>query len=144
MAEILSEPICKHRKPENFVSSAVSAEEQNKHDPVSGCSAQYSGLLAWAEKKWASVKFSQVALALPLCLELPSRDLLSANSPHPDPCSLSCGWGRGPSVNQPSGLLACYSQCPPTLSVIVTELSSCLHNLVQSERSRAFWWTVNF
>lgn len=46
VAEILSEPICKHRKPENFISSAVSAEEQNKHDPVSGCSAQYSGLLA--------------------------------------------------------------------------------------------------
>lgn len=46
VAEILSEPICKHRKPENFISSAVSAEEQNKHDPVSGCSAQCSGLLA--------------------------------------------------------------------------------------------------
>lgn len=47
-------------------------------------------------------------------------------------------------MNQPSGLLACYSQRPPTLSVIVTELSSCLYNLVQSERSRTFWWTVNF
>lgn len=83
MAEIVSEPICKHRKPENFISSAVSAEEQNKHDPVSGCSAQYSGTLGLAEKKWASVKFAQVALALPLCLELTSRHLLGANSPHP-------------------------------------------------------------
>lgn len=46
VAEILSEPICKHREPENFVSSAVSAGEQDGHDPVSGCSAQYSGLLA--------------------------------------------------------------------------------------------------
>lgn len=25
---------------------------------------------------------------LSLCLELPSRDFLSANSPHPDPCNL--------------------------------------------------------
>lgn len=71
-------------------------------------------------------------------------DFLSANSPHPDPCNVFSGWGRVPPVNQPSGLLACYSQCPPTLFVIFTELSSCLYNLVQNERSRVFWWTVNF
>lgn len=108
VAEILSEPICKHRKPENFISSAVSAEEQNKHDPVSGCSAQYSGLLAWAEKKWASVKFSQVALALPLCLELPSRDFLSAFTP---PWSMqSLLWLRKRSFSESAFWITCLLQ----------------------------------
>lgn len=133
VAELLSEPIWKHRKPENFISSAVSAEEQNKHDPVSGCSAQYPGLLAWAEKKWASAKFAQVALALPLCLELTRRDFLRANSPHTlgivEGSMQSLLWLRSRSFSEMSVWITYLLQPVSTypLCYFYKEADSCLH-----------------
>lgn len=80
----MSEPICMQRKPEKkILPQQYLPRNKTNVTPAFGCSAQYFGLLAGAEEGRASVRFAQVALALPLCLELPSSDFLGANSSHP-------------------------------------------------------------
>lgn len=75
---------CKEsQKKKKILSQQYLPRNKTNVTPALGCSAQCLGLLAGAEEGRASVRFAQVAPALPRCLELPSSDFPGANSSHP-------------------------------------------------------------
>lgn len=81
-------------------------------------------------KRSGPLKFAQVALGLPLCLQLTSGYFLYADLPHPPETAkestqsflwlMKKTFSEMSVLDLPSGLFICCSQCPPVLAAIFT------------------------